>query len=177
MADEHTIELSTDETPNVAFSGDQFERLIEAIRGNRTDQVEAEAEIHALAMKKQLSPSNDTCPEVSVYNPRGERDHPRPLLQCDFFLGSYPLDRDTLTLKEIDLMNQLEPGSFEVTKGDGQVVVFHVIPRFKMDGKTLDRLTIAFPCGDNEQKQNFPPFSVMLREVVDQIEVKKLTTR
>lgn len=162
------------ETPPVAFSPDQFTQLIEAIRGRGTDQIEAQAEIHARALKKQLYPQNDTCPEISPYNPRGDRDHPRPPLKCAFFLGPYPLERDTLTLQEITLMNQLEPGNYEITKADGQVVTFLVIPRFLMDGRTLERLTIGFPCADNEQRQNFPPFAQMLREVVEQQEFRKL---
>jgi hypothetical protein len=160
----------------VGFTHDQFDRLIEAIRGGQTDHLEAQAEIHAKAMRKQLRPENDTHPDVSVYNPRGERDHPRPHLVCEMYLGPYPLERDVLTWKEIELLNQLEPGLYDITKADGSVVPFHVIPRLRVDGKTVERLTIAFPCADDDQKQNFPPFATMLREVVDQIEVKRLTT-
>jgi hypothetical protein len=159
----------------VGFTGDQFDRLIEAIRGGQTDRVEAEAEIHARAMKKQLKPENETHPDVSVYNPRGERDHPRPQLMCEMFLGPYPLERQTLTVIECELLNQLEPGLYDITKADGSVVPFHVIPRMRVDGRTIERITIAFPCADDDQKQNFPSFATMLREVVDQIEVKKLT--
>jgi hypothetical protein len=160
---------------NVGFTPDQFDRLIDAIKSNSTDQVEAQAQIHALAMRKQLRPENDTHPDVSVYNPRGERDHPRPQLICDMFLGPYPLERQTLTVKECELLNQLEPGLYDITKADGSVVPFHVIPRLRVDGKTIERITIAFPCADDDQKQNFPSFASMLREVVDQIEVRKLT--
>jgi len=161
---------------NVGFTADQFDRLIEAIKGNSTDQVEAQAQIHALAMRKQLRPENETHPDMSVYNPRGERDHPRPQLVCEMFLGPYPLERQTLTVKECELLNQLEPGLYDITKADGSVVPFHVIPRMRVDGRTIERITIAFPCADDDQKQNFPSFASMLREVVDQIEVRKLTT-
>ena len=90
------------------------------------------------------------------------------------FLGPYPLERDVLSRNEIELLNQLEPGLYDITKADGSVVPFHVIPRMRVDGRTVERITIAFPCADDDQKQNFPPFASMLREVVDQIEVKKL---
>jgi hypothetical protein len=123
-----------------------------------------------------LKPENDTHPDISVFNPRGERDHPRPQLVCEMFLGPYLLERQTLTVKECELLNQLEPGLYDITKADGSVVPFHVIPRLKVDGRTIDRITIAFPCADDDQKQNFPPFATMLREVVDQIEVRKLTS-
>jgi len=174
---ERTVNLDTEDTGEgipATFSGDQFDRLIEAIRGGQADRVEAEAAIHAKAMKAQLHPVNETCPEKSVYNPLGERDHPRPPLKCEMFLGPYPLEAQTLLTKEIEYLNKLEPGSYEVTKGDGTVVPFNVIPKFRVDGRTVERFTIAFPCGDDEQKQNFPPFTQMLKEVVEQIEVQKL---
>jgi hypothetical protein len=182
MTDQVRVPLDPDqETPEaparagVGFTGDQFDRLIDAIRGGQSDQVEAQAQIHALAMKKQLRPENETHPDISVFNPRGERDHPRPRLMCEMFLGPYPLERDVLTWRELELLNQLEPGLYDITKADGSVVPFHVIPRLRADGRTVERLTIAFPCADDDQKQNFPPFATMLREVVDQIEVRKLT--
>jgi hypothetical protein len=163
--------------PGVAFTGDQFDRLVDAIRGGQTDRVEAEAAIHARAMKAQLHPTNEVSPQKSVFNPLGERDHPRPPLKCEFFLGPYPMEAQTLLAKEIDYLNQLEPGSYEVTKGDGTTVPFHVIPKFRLDGRTVERYTIAFPCGDDDQRQNFPPFTQMLKEVVEQIEVRRLTTQ
>jgi len=157
------------------FTGDQFDRLIDAIKGGGVERVEAEAEVHARAMRRQLHPENETTPDVSVYNPRGERDHPRPMLRYDFFLGPYPLERQTLLWKECELLNQLEPGSYEITKADGTVVAFHAIPRYHIDGRTVERITIAFPCADDDQRQNFPPFAQILREVIDQQEVRKLT--
>jgi hypothetical protein len=173
------IDLDDDSRPEprtpATFSGDQFDRLIDAIKGNQAGRIEAEAEIHALAMRKQLSPQNEVSPQISVFNPFGERDHPRPPLQCEFFLGPYPLEAQTLLMKEIEYLNKLVPGSFEVTKSDGSTVPFHVIPKFRLDGRTVERLTIAFPCADDDQRQNFPPFAQMLREVVDQIEVARLT--
>lgn len=177
-SEERKVDLDTeDEGPprSVGFTGDQFDKLIEAIRGNQEDRVEVEAAIHARAMKAQLSPVNDVSPQISVYNPRGERDHPRPDLKCEVFLGPYPLEKQTLLVKEIEYLNKLEPGTFEVTKGDGTTVPFHIIPKYRLDGRTVERLTIAFPCADDDQKQNFPPFTQMLREVLDQIEVRTLT--
>jgi len=168
----------TGETPGrtpATFSGDQFDRLIDAIRGNQTDRVETEAEIHARAMRRQLRPEVESCPQISVFNPRGERDHPRPDLKCEMFLGPYVLEKQTLLVKEIEYLNLLEPGSYEVTKGDGTIVPFVVIPKFRLDGRSIERLTISFPCADDDQKQNYPPFVQMLREVVEQQEVRKLT--
>jgi hypothetical protein len=167
--------VDLDDQGAATFSGDQFERLIDAIRGNQSDRVEAEASIHALAMKKQLRPENDTCPEVSVFNPRGERDHPRPDLRCEIAIGPYLLEKQTLLSKEIEYLNQLEPGSYDVTKGDGTIVPFHVIPTYRLDGRTVEKLVISFPCADDDQKQNYPPFTQMLKEVIEQQEVRKLT--
>ena len=177
---ERTVDLDTEdtgETPGrtpATFSGDQFDRLIDAIRGGQADRVEVEAAIHAKAMKAHLHPVNETFPEKSCYNPLGERDHPRPPLKCEMFLGPYPLEPQTLHTKEIEYLNKLEAGSYEVTKGDGTIVPFHVIPKLRLDGRSVERFTIAFPCADDDQKQNFPSFTQMLKEVVEQIEVQKL---
>jgi hypothetical protein len=174
------IDLDADEEPGnpprpaATFDGDQFNRLIDAIKGNQTGRVEAEAQIHALAMRKQLRPDNEVHPDISVYNPLGERDHPRPPLKCPMFLGPYPLEEQTLLSKEITYLNQLEPGNYEVTKSDGTTVPFTVIPRFRLDGRTVETITISFPCADDDQKQNYPPFVQMLKEVVEQHEVRKL---
>ena len=112
------IDLDANEEPGnppraATFDGEQFDRLIDAIKGNQTGRVEAEAQIHALAMRKQLRPDNEVHPDISVYNPLGERDHPRPPLKCPMFLGPYPLEEQTLLLKEITYLNQLEPGTYE----------------------------------------------------------------
>lgn len=177
---ERTVPIDLDdagepERAPATFSGDQFDRLIDAIRGNQTDRVNVEADIHARALKKQLHPENETCPGISVFNPLGERDHPRPPLQCEMFLGPYPLEAQTLLTKEIEYLNKLVPGNFNVTKSDGTMVPFNVAPKYRLDGRSIERLTIAFPCADDDQKQNYPPFTQMLREVVDQIEVARLT--
>jgi hypothetical protein len=164
-----------DSQGGATFTGDQFERLVDAIRGNQSDRVETEAEIHARAMKRQLRPENETHPDKSVYNPLGERDHPKPPLKCAMYHGPYVYEPQTLTRMEVELLNQLEPGSYDVTKGDGTVVPFTVVPSFKLDGRTVERLTVNFPCADDDQKQNYPPLVQMLREVVDQIEVRRLT--
>ena len=51
---------------------------------------------------------------------------------------------------------------------------------FPSSGSTVasvERYTIAFPCADDDQQQNFPPFTQMLKEVVEQIEVRTLVPR
>lgn len=177
MPKEREVPLDAEPSPDkpVAFTGEQFDRLVDAIRGNQTDRVAAEAEIHALAMRKQLHPSNETTPAVSIFNPLGERDHPRPDLVCEMFIGPYPLEKQTLLAREIELLNKLQPGTYDVTKSDGTQIAFHVLPKYRIDGKSVERLTLMFPCGD-DQKQNFPSLVAMLSEVIDQQEVRSLTT-
>jgi len=158
---------------NINFTPDQFDRLIDAFKGNKQADLEAQAKAHAEASHKLQNPQNETCPQVSVYNPRGERDHPKAELKCPIFEGQFPLEPDTLKVKEVDYLNQLEPGIYEVTKSDGSVVAFTVKASLKGDGRTTDYLLIHFPAGDAEQRQSYPPFEQMLREVVEQIDMRK----
>jgi hypothetical protein len=79
-------------------------------------EVTAEAAREALeASRRQLPPSNATHPDVSPFNPLGDRDHPRPELVCRMFLP-WEAERASLTWEEIELLNLLaEAGSYEYT--------------------------------------------------------------
>ena len=64
-------------------SGDQFDRLIDAIKGNQTGRVEAEARDPRARDAEATAPRRTRpVPKSRSYNPRGERDHPRPPLKC-----------------------------------------------------------------------------------------------
>src|SRR5262252_11161611 len=70
--------------------------------------MEGSAEANAKAMKAALRPENDPAPMISAFNPKGDRDNPRPKLKCEFSLfEGIPIDGVTDTVEEIELMNQL----------------------------------------------------------------------
>jgi hypothetical protein len=147
-----------------ALTGEQFAQLLEVIGKNKT----VEAEVQANALKEALRPPQSDPPGISAYNPRGERDHPRPPLRTQFFFGPYPFFHDTLTYDEIVLLNQLRPGKFIVTKADGSKVPFTVRETMDITGTTPERVDILFPAVDAESNKNWMPLTAMLREVLAQ---------
>lgn len=62
---------------------------------------------HKDQLKQTLSPENRLHPDVSDYNPDGERDHPRPALNRPCYFLGMPLDASTLTKGEILLLNSV----------------------------------------------------------------------
>ena len=103
-------------------------------------------------------------PLFSVYNPLGERDHPRPDLACKMIWVGYELLKDALTTEEIELLNRCQPGDYRVTKADGQSIPFNISGKFTDSGKK-ERLMFHFPCKDAE-RHNHEPMHVYLREVL-----------
>ncbi len=84
------------------------------------------AEALAAAIAKANQRENPQAPMVSVFNPRGERDHPRPSFRAKTMLNGIPLDRDTMAWEEIEALNVLPPGTFRVAKANGQKIPFSV---------------------------------------------------
>jgi hypothetical protein len=83
-----------DADPHNAAALQMFERVLE---------------MHGEVLK-QTAPmkENKRHPDVSAYNPLGERDHPRPQLRRPvYFLGAQ-FEQQTLTLQEIETLNQIE---------------------------------------------------------------------
>ena len=92
---------------------------------------------HGLALKKMLSPDNRMHPDISDYNPRGERDHPRPPLKRPCFFLGVPLEQPSLTYDEIELLNSI-PGPLELKDKNWRVA-------FLRDGGGGEALYISVP--------------------------------
>ncbi len=90
-------------------------------------------------------PENKQAPLVSVYNPMGDRDHPRPELRCQTLWCGTEIKGDVETVEELTLLNQLVPGDFRVTKGNGESIDFKVSARKDSAGK-LEQISVWFPC-------------------------------
>ena len=112
-----------------------------------TDMAEALAKItDTLAgIANRTRPENPEHNRISAYNPLGVRDGERPQLKCDIWWVGYPETPETLTDAEIACLNRLEPGIYQVTKGNGNMIPFTVTPKLRMDG-TYERLEVYFPC-------------------------------
>lgn len=151
---------------------EQWSQIIEGLRGSKIIDEEIAATIHARAMKKALRPENETHPAVSVYNPLGERDHPREKPTHIYLIGPYPIcdpgNYDTTTATEIALLNQVQPGLYPVTKSDGSEITITV--KAERDAGNKPYRTTLFADGkgimDDEQKNNWGSLLQILTEIV-----------
>jgi hypothetical protein len=110
-------------------------------------------------------PENAEHPGISVYSyPEGELTRPKPELKCKFIWCGQEESRDQLTPEEIDLRNKLEPGTYKVTKANGQRISFNVAAKRTDSGK-LEQLTVWFPC-KNEHKTDHMSNVAYLRQVL-----------
>lgn len=149
---------------SVAFTQEQFTQLLDALKG-RGDGFTPEA--FAEAYKKANTRENATAPMVSVFNPHGETVKPRPTLRCKTLQNGVELDHDTLTWEEIEALNAVPPGEFQVQKASGQMTPLVVEHIKNVDGITLDRVTIYYPSKGDDRLDHRPLYEYLL-EVLEQ---------
>jgi hypothetical protein len=74
--------------------------------GITADQLATILEGNAQSTRKALRPEIERHPDVSDFNPRGERDFPRPRLVNKVIFGGMELHEDELKVGEIELFNR-----------------------------------------------------------------------
>jgi hypothetical protein len=74
--------------------------------GLTPDQLAQILEGNAQATRKALRPEVERHPDISAFNPKGERDFPRPKLTHKVLFCGMELDEEELTLGEIELFNK-----------------------------------------------------------------------
>lgn len=162
-----------------AFAGALATALSTALAqsGQVTAQAVQDATAEALRSARAKIPENETHPDISVYNPDGERDHPRPGLQCEMFLGQYDeddqvtpafaIEGDRCTKQEQILFNQVRPGVFTVRRNDGKTGRVIVQGRRDANGD-LQRLVIAVPHGwlGKDQQAQMPSQVSMAEQLI-----------
>lgn len=117
-------------------------------------------------------PENLDPPQISVYShPEGERDRPKDPLKCKMRWVGYELTTDTLKPLEIELLNQLQPGEFRVTKADGTPIKFTVKAKYsdvydkQTDRPRVEGMDIHFPC-TGEHRQNHMSMVAYLQQAL-----------
>src|SRR5262252_5112713 len=163
-----------DPTPQLVMSHQQMIEMISAAVGAAVSSAaKAQADPLADAMKRALKPENAFSPQFSVFNPAGERDHPRPQLRCPYTLfDGIPIDGTTETVEELTLMNGLEAGEYFVTKSDNTQIPFRVTEH-RNDLGVLKRVDISFPYRDESDRQGLMPMAFWLKEVHAQMAARK----
>jgi hypothetical protein len=147
----------------ITLTKEQFDALL-ASRSTAQEGLTAEA--LAQAFKTANTRENPQAPMVSVFNPRGETNHPRPRLRAKTLQNGVELQEDTLTWEEIEALNVLPNGEFHVTKGTGSKIKFSVKFTRGLDEDSLERVDIHFPCKD-EQRYDHRPLLEYCFEVLE----------
>lgn len=123
----------------------------------------------AQAQKKAFQPNNQSPPKISSLNPQGDKDYPRPACKFRYLFVPYKAEYSDFTYEEMELVNLLEHGTYQVTRNDGSTIELDVrVTENKMTGKPED-LYLSHPFAFNgENRHTMPPFRAMLREIAEQ---------
>lgn len=111
--------------------------------------------------------SNATHPGVSVYNPLGERDHPKPPFVCKMRFCNYDIQHETSTPREVELLNAIPAGRYLVQRSDDSFAELIVEERRDRVTQHLERKIIVFKAGDQEENKNWMPLHKMLTDAMD----------
>lgn len=163
-----------------AFDMAQFAQMLAsalAQSGTEQAQVLREALTGAAAIAREPIPENKVHPDVSVYNPLGERDNPNPGLRCPMFIGQYDdtgkvaaaWEYINTTRAEQEALNGIQPGAYTVTRNDGIIGRLVVDERKDSTGET-NRLVFAFPhgwLGRDQQMHLIGPLAIA-RQIAEQ---------
>jgi hypothetical protein len=169
-------ELSQTEVIAAAVAA-ALQQVIPALTPDPTATIRAQADAIKLAKEetRETAHSNPTSPEISVFNPRGERDHPRSTLRCKFTINdALEQDPELLDLEEIDLLNALVPGDFVIEKTTGESMRVQVIEHADDWGKAA-RVNIKFKCNEEDDKIGLPSLKQILRGCLKDKAAKILT--
>lgn len=173
--------VNPDVTPAAAPQGMTREELFEALSllMQRTGQSAAPTteELSAIvatataeAIEKTSGPGWDLAkfPNISTFNPLGEKDHPREELVGQIYWAGHELQKEELTAQEIALLNQIKPGRYQV--GDVIVTVLNLTPGVP-DAR---RLAVVFPFKSPDERAMLPRGTrrvsgmvLMLQEMLD----------
>lgn len=133
-------------------------RLVDATESNRgisKDDLAEVMESNSEGMRRALKPENARHPDVSAFNPRGERDFPRADLRRKTFWIGVPLIKDELTAEEIDLFNGVD---HDMTARGGMWTA-----TLKNQGTELH---INFPNATMDERMDLPSMRLLMAELV-----------
>jgi hypothetical protein len=128
--------------------------LLQAMKGVAPQGISKEdlAEVmqsNAEGMRKALKPENARHPDVSVFNPRGERDFPKPALRLKTFQNHNELHADDLDIEEIDLLNKFTHTK-EARNGTWRAEIR------RTSSKGVEELHVNFPCSTVDERMELP---------------------
>ena len=145
-----------------------LQALVVALQQIASGQVNSQrAATEALDMAaRQQQPDNKFAPNISDYNPQGDRQFPRPKLKCEMFLP-WEAEAESLTYEEIELLNLLEDGEYMIKRNDGAKV--KVVVKLKMNTNgTPDVLMMNSEAAFNDENHwMMPGLTIILRQILE----------
>ncbi len=148
--------------PNAALAEALLKAMerLQPAQGISKDDLKEVMESNSEGMRRALKPENARHPDISAFNPLGERDHPRPALRRKCFMSpGYELRAEELTREEIDLLNSIEH-NMEARSGAWRAD----LKRTATDGTA--ELHIAVPTNPDDRADLPKGLSLILRELV-----------
>lgn len=132
-----------------------MERIAPQPSGLSKDDLKEVMESNSEGMRRVLKPENARHPDISAFNPEGERDHPRPPLKRKTFWIGVPLQQDELTKDEIALFNQIDH-PMEARNGMWKA-------ELRNSGTELH---ITFPNATIDERMDLPSMKVLMTELI-----------
>lgn len=128
----------------------------------------AASDANSKAIRRGQDPSNVFAPDISCFNPRGEREHPRPKLQCKMFFP-WEAEWESMTREEIELANLLEAGEYYVKRNDDSRIIMNIKTTIHPNTMKPERLLINHDTAlNNDYHWLMPPMRMWLRQILDQ---------
>lgn len=156
--------------PDLTSNAGVLQALVSALQSIASGQQDARsAAQQALEMSARMQqPDNRTAPGISVFNPQGDTQFPRPKLKCRMFLP-WQAEEASLTFEEIELLNLLESGEFTLRRNDDSKITVTVRTIVNESTGKPDRLLVNSETAyNNDNHWMMPPLAKMLREVLRQ---------
>ena len=161
----------TESVQQIVLTTEQLQAILASTKLNKDEQLElinAQANATAEANRRLLKPENSVHPGISVYSrPGGEQANPKGELKCRITWAGYPLDKDTLTPEEFDLVNLVVPGDYRCTKPDGSIFPVKVSGTISASTGRTESLDIFFATR-GQLRHGLPSMVSMCRELIAQ---------
>ena len=135
----------------------EFAQLLKQAQASQ-GQEQQHAMLQQADVLKQLliktKPENVTDPERGVYTyPEGNIARPKPTLKYPITWVGYKETEETLTPAEIEALNSLKPGVFQVTKSNGKRIEFRVTAIHNTNLE-VERVDVWFPCKGEDRSDH-----------------------
>ena len=156
---------------------DPAEPTMASVMARLADIAEQNNRVQRQQLKQTAPRSHQSGHKISVFNPRGEKDFPMPPLKCEVHMP-FPLNPSNhgMDREEVELMNLVNPGEYQIEKNDGELMTVNVIGRRNHATGDLESMFFSgridpdtghpTPFVTRENRQQFASLRVMLRQIL-----------